>query len=48
MAKKTSKGKGTAPRAPAKVYGYARVSTMEQAGGESLEVQKRKIEGQGA
>ena len=45
MAKKTSKGKGTAPRAPAKVYGYARVSTMEQAGGESLEVQKRKIEG---
>ena len=47
---KTSKGKSKAPRAPAreapsKVYGYARVSTVEQAEGESLTVQKRKIEG---
>ena len=42
---KTSKMKGHALRAPAreahaKVYGYARVSTVEQAEGESLTVQK--------
>ena len=45
---KTSKRKVTAPRETArdsKVYGYCRVSTVDQVDGESLAAQQRKIDG---